>query len=121
MEGLKIIEKSYTYLQKFRESITSSSFSSATQLNIVLTNYDMKTQSGIKQAITPVLEVYKDDLDINIGKVLCGDTVKIKIPNDVDGFRDDLVDALKNYIDRRAPELWNIISHSTMSGGCYGV
>ena len=121
MEGLKIIEKSYTFLQKFRESIMSSSFSGATQLNIILKNYDMQTQSGIRNAINPVLEVYKDDLDINVGKLLTGDTITIKIPNDVDGFRDDLVDALKTYIDKRAPELWNIISHSTMSGGCYGV
>ena len=121
MEGLKIIEKSYTFLTKFREAIMSSSFSSATQLSIVLTNYDMQTQSGIKNAICPVLEVYKDDLDINVGKTLTGVNIKIKIPNDVDGFRDDLVDALKTYIDKRAPELWNIISHSTMSGGCYGI
>lgn len=121
MEGLKIIEKSYSNLQNFRQSILSSSFSSATQLNIALSNYDIQTQSGIKNAISPVLEVYKKELDIIVAKVLTGDNIKIKIPKEVDGFKDDLVDSLKTYIDKRAPELWNIISHSSMSGGIYGI
>lgn len=123
MEGLSVIEKSYTNLQKFKTAITSSSFSSATQLSVNLKNYDMQTQSGIKTAISTVLEVYKDDLDLSkpIAKILTGEIITIKIPNNVDGFRDDLVDSLSQYILKRAPELWNIITNNNSMGGIFSV
>ena len=123
MEGLKVIEKSWTFLEKFKKTITSDSFSKVGNLAINITNYDMQTQSGIKTAIGTVLEVYKDDLDLDkpIQKVLTGDMINIKIPDNVDGFREDLVDSLKNYIEKRAPELWNIISNNNSMGGIYSV
>lgn len=120
MEGLQVIEKSYMNLQKFRESILSSSFNTATQLIINLKNYDMQTQAGIKNALATVLEVYKDELDIIISKVLTGDTITIKFPKNVDGFKDDLVDSIKCYIDKRAPQLWNSISNPG-GQGFYGI
>lgn len=122
MEGLKVIEKSYTNLINFKEAITGNSFSTATQLVINLKNYDIQTQSGIRDALKAVLEAYKDDLtDVNINKVLVGDSITIKIPNDIDGFRDDLVDSLRCYIEKRAPSLWTIITNSSLSGGMFGV
>lgn len=123
MEGLEVIEKSYTSLQKFKQAISNSSFSNATQLTINLKNYDMKTQSGLKHAIEIILEVYKDDLKLDkpIAKILTGEIITIKIPKDVDGFEDDLVDSLRQYINKRAPELWNIISNNNSMGGIFSV
>ena len=117
MEGLKVIEKSYSSLRKFKDIITSSSFNTATQLNINLNNYDMQTRAGIRDAMTPVLEVYKDDLDIVVSKVLCGDNLSIKLNRKVDGFVDDLIDALKYYINKRCGQLFTIITNSSNSGG----
>ena len=123
MEGLEVIEKSYKNLKNFKEIIMSSSFSSATQLVITITNYDMETQSGIKKAIGDILEVYKDELDLDkpIIKILTGNTITIKIPDKVDGFIDDLIDSLRNYIDPRCASLWNIITNSNSTGGLYSV
>ena len=79
MEGLKIIEKSYNSLLKFKSSITDSSFSTASNLVIMMKNYDMKTQAGIKEAILAVLDVYKDDLGVqNTLKVVSGDKIELK-------------------------------------------
>ena len=121
MEGLKIIEKSYTNLRKFKSVITDDSFSSVSNLSINLKNYDMETQNGIKKAIETVLDVYKDDLDKSkpISKLLTGDFINIKIINA--DFREDLVDSLLTYINKRAPELWNSISNSNSFGGIYSV
>lgn len=120
MEGLKILETSYNNLRKFQKSIIDDSFSNASQLSIILDNYDMETQNGIKDAIATILNVYKDELDINITKILSGDIITIKIPN-IDGFRDDLVDSLRCYIEKRAPSLFASISNTAASGGIYGV
>ena len=122
MEGLKIIEKSYNSLLKFKSSITDSSFSTASNLVIMMKNYDMKTQAGIKEAILAVLDVYKDDLGIqNTLKVVSGDKIELKFDKKVDGYKDDLVDSLKTYIDKRSPQLWNTITNSTTGGGLYGL
>ena len=118
MEGLNIIEKSHTSLCKFKESILSSSFRSATQLVINLTNYDMKTRAGIRKAVTDILEVYKDDLGIDsVSKLVCKDTITIKLDYKVDGFVDDLIDSLKDYITIRASQLFTILTNSANSGG----
>ena len=123
MEGLNIIEKSYNSLQKFKTTITSDSFSSVSSMSINLNNYDMKTQSEIKTSIRNILEVYKDELDLDksISKILSGTIITIKIPDNIDGFRDDLVDSLKCCIEKRAPELWTSITNSNSMGGIYSV
>lgn len=120
MEGLTIIEKSYNSLQNFKQAISSTEF---TQLSINLKNYDMKTQSGIKDSIATILDVYKDELDLDkpIQKILTGDIITIKIPKDIDGFRDDLIDSITQYINKRSGELWTIITNSNSSGGIYSV
>lgn len=114
MEGLKIIEKSYNSLGVFKNSVLSSSFSTATQLVINFKNYDTQTVAGLREAIGSVLEAYKDELNIvSAQKVLAGDRVTIKIDSKIDGFKDDLVDSIKTYIDQRAPQLWNTITNSS--------
>lgn len=120
MEGLSIIEKSYKSLQNFKQAISNGEF---TQLTINLKNYDMKTQSGIKNSIATILEVYKDELDLDkpIQKILTGEVITIKIPKDIDGFKDDLIDSLTQYINKRSGELWTIISNSNSVGGIYSV
>ena len=121
MEGLKIMEKSYNSLVRFRDSILSSSFSTATQLVINFKNYDMKTAAGLKTAIGEVLEAYKDELEIkSVQKALTGDLVTLKLDNSIDGFKDDLVDSIKTYINTRAPEIWNTITNSS-GEGFYGL
>lgn len=123
MEGLEIIENSYNSLQHFKSTITADSFSKINSLCINLKNYDMKTQSGLKTSIGNILEIYKDELNLDkpISKILTGDIINIQIPNNIDGFRDDLVDCLKCYIEKRAPELWISITSSNSVGGIYSV
>lgn len=121
MEGLNVIEKSYTSLQKFKETILSEAFSTVATININMKNYDMKTQAGLKAAIGTVLEVYKDELSDEkpISKILTGDIINIKIINN--DFRDDLVDSLRCYIEKRAPELWITITNNNAMGGLFSV
>ena len=123
MEGLKIIEKSYNNLKRFKDIITGKTFETAVQLVINLPNYDMQTQEGIRTAISNVLEVYKDDLDLDlpISKILAGNVITIKIPKDVEGFRDALEDSLLTYINPRLGNLFSIISNGSNSGGIYSV
>lgn len=121
MEGLKIIEKSYNSLQNFKNAISNISIGS--QLVINLTNYDMETRTGIKNSINTILDVYKDEIDpkeLDISKVLIGDTITLKILS-IDGFKDDLVDSLTNYITNRSSSLFTSITTSSSSGGIYSV
>ena len=121
MEGLKIIEKSYNSLQKFKKAIEDIKVGS--QLVIKLTNYDIETRTGIKEAISTILNVYKDDIDkkeLDVNKVLIGDIITIKILS-IDGFRDDLVDSLTSYITKRSSSLFNSLTTGCSSGGIYSV
>ena len=123
MEGLAIIEKSYSNLIKFRDIITSEAFSKANTLVITMTNYDMQTRTGLKTAIDNVLTVYKDELKLDkpIAKILTGDIITLKLPKDIDGFVDDLIDSLKTYINSRQASLFNIITNCNSSGGLFNV
>ena len=124
MEGQSIIESSYKNLQKFKDVVTSDNFQKVSILNINLKNYDMETQSGLKSAVRVIYEIYQDELNmskLDIQKMLTGEVLTIKIPSDIEGFKDDLSDSLKTYIEKQSPKLFSIITSSNSSGGIYSV
>lgn len=122
MEGLNVIEKSYNTLLRFKNALHDSNMVTASSLVINMTQFDAETQSLIKETIRDIITVYKDELEIsNISQALSTNNIRIEFPENVDGFKDDLIDALDTIITKRSSELYAIISNSSNGGGLYNV